>query len=177
MKKFLIIIFIVIFNSCNSYLDRGKSVRTNFLDFNYLDNFNEFIYKSKVNASADNEIYQSTNFSVNLPKKIINWKIASNEFYFEFDKKEIIYIKNEFNDESKTNNWHLQEINNHEIRNKLISYWNIRGYNEVLFDVSKKDRVSKIYTNGKTYILLYNIRQKNYEHYLDLIKSFKYLKN
>lgn len=177
MRNFFIILLIIVLTSCSTYLDRGKNIRTNFIDFNYLNTFNEFIYKSKVNASADNEIHYRTNFSINLPKKIRNWKITNNEFYFELAKKEIIYIKSGFENESKVENWHLQEINNNEIHNKLNSYWDSRGYNEDLLNISKTDRVSKVYTDGKTYILLYNIEQKNYDQYLDLIKSFKYLKN
>lgn len=173
---FIIIPLLIVISSCSTYLDRGESIHADFMDFNYSDNFNEFVYKSKVNASADNDIYYPINFSINLPKRILNWKITNNEFCFEFDKKEIIYIKSEFKNEVQTQNWRLEEITNDEIRNKLISYWDNRGYNEDLLGTTKKDRFSKIYTDGKTYILLYNIEQKHYDQYLDLIKSFKYLK-
>jgi len=47
MRRFLIYILLVMFVSCKSYLDRGKNIHTDFMDFNYLENYNQFIYKSK----------------------------------------------------------------------------------------------------------------------------------
>ncbi|WP_026706152.1 hypothetical protein [Flavobacterium soli] len=175
MKKYLIIILIIFFVSCGTYVDRGKSIHTDFVDFTYLKNYNEFVYKSKINAVADNEVYYTTNFSLNLPKNIKGWFISDNEFYFEYANKEIIYINSGYRNSDNNGNWMVREINNEEINRFLSSYWNKRKYNEDDLEHEIFGRTSKIYSDGKVTILLYNIKSKNFDKYLDLAKSFKYL--
>lgn len=176
MKKTLtIIVLLFIFNSCSSYLDRKGSVNNDFVDFKYLESYNEFIYKSKINAVADNEIYYPNHFSINLPKKLKIWQNSGTEFFFEYNNREIIYINVGFKNKGNTGNWAIQETNEDEIYTKLNSYWNKRKYNENTLKTGSLGRTSKIYSDGKVSILLYNIKEENYNHYLDLIKSFKYL--
>lgn len=176
MKKALTTLLLVMaISSCSSYLDRGGNIHTDYMEFNYMENYNEFIYKSKVNFKADNEIYYKNHFLINLPKKIKNWQISDNLFYFEYDGKEIIYINSGYKNEATVGIWKVSETNNEEIYNKLQSYWDKRKYNEVTLKAGEVDRVSKVYSDGKVFILLYNIKQENFEKYMDLLKSFKYL--
>jgi len=176
MKKALITLTLAIaISSCGSYLDRGKNIHSDSMDFNYFDNYNEFVYKSKVNAIADKEVFYTTNFSVNLPKHIKHWESSSNEFYFEYEGKEIIYLNVGYKNKVNTGSWTVQETNNDDIYTKLNSYWNKRKYSEDALKIGQAGRVSKIYSDGKVSILLYNIKQENFEKYLTLIKSFKYL--
>lgn len=161
-------------SSCCSYLDRGKNIHTDNMDFNYLENHNEFVYKSKVNAIADKEVFYTTNFSVNLPKHIKHWESSSNEFYFEYDSKEIIYLNVGYKNKGVSDSWTVRESNNDEIYTKLSSYWDKRKYSEDALKAEGVGRVSKVYSDGKVSILLYNIKQENFEKYLALVKSFQY---
>lgn len=173
-KVIFTIISVIVLSSCCSYLDKGENTHSEYMDFNYMENYNEFIYKSKVNVSADKEIYYTTHFSINLPKRIKNWQTSNNNFYFEYDNKQIIYINSGYKNRGTVGNWTIQETNNDEIYNKLSSYWNERKYNENSLKVRQSGRVSKIYSDGKATILLYNIKEENIEKYLDLVKSFSY---
>lgn len=176
MKKLITaVILSSILSSCASYLDYSNSIHTDYMDFNYLENHNEFIYKSKVNATADSEVYYTTHFSINLPKKLKNWQSSSNEFFFEYDDKEIIYINSGYKNKGDAGKWVIRETNEDEIYNKLSSYWGKRKYDENYLDASKSGRVSKVYSDGKVSILLYNIKEQNFERYLELLKSFKYI--
>ncbi|WDF61885.1 hypothetical protein PQ462_10960 [Flavobacterium sp. KACC 22758] len=176
MKKiFLTIIAVIITSSCNTYLDHGKKIHTDYMDFYYMDSYNEFIYKSKIKSTADKEIYYPTSFKVNLPKKIKNWQISSNEFYFEYDNKEIIYIYSGYKNEGSSGKWTLRETNDNEIYKRIDPYWNKRKYDEDALKNGYSGRTSKAYTDDKVIILLYNVKLENFENYLSLIKTFKYL--
>lgn len=176
MKKNLIILIVTaILYSCTPYLDYGKNIHTDYIDFNYLENYNEFIYKSKINSIADKEIYYTTHFSINIPKEIKNWESSGNTFYFEYGSKEIIYINTGYKNKQEVGGWTLREANNDEIYNMLSSYWNKKKYNENTLKKRGLKRVSKVYFDGRVSILLYNIKQENLDDYLGLIKKFKYL--
>jgi hypothetical protein len=140
-----------------------------------MENYNEFVYKSKINATADNEVYYTTRFSLNLPKKVKNWLSLSNEFYFEYGGKEIIYINAGFKNIGDGQTWMARETNNEEIYIRLNSYWIKRGYNENTLKTGQSGRISKVYSDKKVFILLYNIKRENFDNYFNLVKSFKYL--
>ncbi|MBA9073167.1 hypothetical protein GGR22_001293 [Flavobacterium gossypii] len=176
MRKILAIIIVsTLISSCGSYLDYGNDIHTEYMDFNYMEKYNEFIYKSKINASAGSKVYYTTHFSVNLPKKIKNWQSSSNEFFFEYDGKEIIYINSGYKNKGEAGKWTMRETNGDEIYKKLSSYWDKRKYDENSLNGSKSGRASKVYSDGKALILLYNVKEKNFEKYLELVKSFKYI--
>ncbi len=173
-KKYTLIIFVLLIISCKSYIDTGINIQSTHLNFNYLDNYNEFIYKSKLNTSSDKQVHYTTNFKIDLPKKIINWLILSNEFYFEYKNKQMIYIYSDYESKNVANDWVLKDTNDKEVWDSFIHYWLKIKYNEDNLKI-KRNRVSKIYTNGKVKILLLNIKEHEFDNYLKLIKSFKYI--
>ncbi len=174
-KITFIITTLLIFISCRPYLDCGKNIDNDYMNFKYGDSHNEFIYKSKIDAITDTEIYQTTHFSINLPKKIKNWKILGNKFYFEYPNKEMIYIYSGYKNKVSPEKWSERETNNSEVYNSLNSYWYEKKYNENLLATDNPKRVSKVYSDGKTLILLFNIKKDNLSSYLELVKSHKYL--
>ena len=176
MKKiFLTIVATITICSCSTYLDSGKNINTDYMDFNYMETYNEFTYKSNVNSIADKEIYYPTHFKIDLPKKIGNWQISGNEFYFEYTDKEIIYINTGFKNTSTAGSWILKETDDDEIFSILSSYWNKRNYNDDDLKLDISNQKSQLYSDGKTTILLYNIKKENFDKYLMLVKKFKYL--
>jgi len=171
MKKIILYIFFTTFYSCSTYLDVGSNIKSEKLDFIYHKDYNEFIYKSDVNSSADNEIYITTNFSEHLPKKILNWKVRGNEFYFKYSEQQSIYIKSGNMNLSNSANWTVKNADKENISKIIKDYENLKEYN---FNI-RKDRISKIYSDGRVSILLLNIKKENINNFLNLIKNFKYL--
>jgi hypothetical protein len=55
-KAVLILVILISASSCRPFLDCGESIHSDFVDFNYMENYNVFVYKSKINATADNEV-------------------------------------------------------------------------------------------------------------------------
>ena len=134
MRKILAaIIILTLISSCVLNRDHGKDIHTEYMDFNFKESHNEFIYKSKINAIADNDIYYKTHFSIKLPKNLKNWQISSNEFFFEYSGKEIIYINSGYKNKGQAGKWVIKDTNDDEIFNTLNSYWTIRKYSEENF--------------------------------------------
>lgn len=165
----------ILLNSCKTYLDVAKnSISADYMTFKYQKKYNELDYFNKINASADKEVFYTTHFTINLPKDIIYWKQFGNKFYYEYDTKQVIYLYTAYKNEGKESDvWELKNINEGSELKYLEDYWKERGYNEELLEVRKKNRVTKLYTNGKYEILLYNIKQENFSSFLDFIKTFK----
>jgi hypothetical protein len=171
MKKLIFALLLISINSCSTYIDVGNNVNSDKLDFIYLKEYNEFIYKSKINTAADSETYVTTNFSISLPKEIIKWKIRDNKFYFEYDKKQIIYIDSGYKNIGNANNWIIRDANKEDIQAFLKEYQNVSKHTMKI----KENRISKVYSDGKTSILLFNIEQNKIKSYLDLIQKFRYI--
>jgi len=173
MRKIQLLL-VIIFISCKSYLDREKSIHSDYFDFNYLKTYNEFVYKSKINSCADKEKYLTTNFKIRLPKNIKDWLISNPDFFYEYKQKQIIYIYTGYKNIGKESDWTLKYTNNEEIKDLLYKFWVKKNYH---YDnlINKPNRITRLYTNGKVKILLFNIKQKNFENFLGLVKTFKYI--
>lgn len=161
-------------SSCASYIDIPKnSINNDSMIFEYGNNENKLKYINKVNASADHEIYYTTNFTIILPKSIINWTRSNNIFFFEYEDKQIIYIYSAYKNEGKeSDNWKLLEIEPNEVENYLNNYWSKRNYDENFLYKTHRGRLSKLYTNGKYKILLYNIKTENLPGFIESAKTF-----
>ena len=167
----------IFLSSCSIYLDspHENEIRSENLDFTCLNHYNEFVYKSKINGKADGQIFYITNFSVRLPKKIKSWQQSGNAFFFEYDDKEIIYIDSGYKKQKDAGEWILNETDDDQVYNRLSSYWYKRKYRENNLKANQLGRLSRVYSDGKVTILLYNIKSRNFEKYLSLVKNFKYL--
>lgn len=160
--------------SCKVYLDNERNtINADYMSFKYGKKYNELDYFSKVNASAGTQTFYTTHFTVRLPKGIVYWKQYGNKFYYEYDSKQVIYIYSAYKNEGQeSEKWELKDIDEGSELKYLEDYWKGRNYNENFLAQRKKNRVTKLYTNGKYDILLYNIREKNFSSFLDFIKTF-----
>jgi hypothetical protein len=175
--KFFCIILLVFLVSCKVYMDGGmNNISTGYMTFDFGTYYNTLDYFSDVNAIAGNEVFYNTFFTIKLPKKLVYGVMHGNDFYFEYDSKQIIYIYNEFRNVGKDSNvWNLIDVEDEEdIYLYLDAYWiNVRGYDEDYLFKKNGSRVTKLYTNGKYKILLYNIKKRNYKLFLYYVKSFE----
>lgn len=184
-NKFKLLFVALIFVSCNTYIDLSKNegngeegISGENWNLNFLRDHNEFVYKSNISAKADEQEFEKTHFSVSLPKRMVNWTYSNStncNFFFEFDNKQIIYIYSPPKGIYKTTDWELRETTKEKIKSRLIDYWNKRNYKEAELEILKKDHMTKVYTDSRVEILLYNIDPKNFDEYKSLISSFKYL--
>jgi hypothetical protein len=174
MKYLICVLLSLMVSSCSSYIDVPKNnINNNNMVFDYGSNENTLKYVSKVNASADHDIYYTTHFSIELPKNIVNWNIGSNNFFFEYDDKQIFYIYSSYKNEGpESENWELKDIDYNEVLKYIGEYWDKRKYNENYLYNAHNGRVSKLYTNGKYKILLYNIKTANLQTFIQSAKTF-----
>ncbi len=176
MKLLFAALCLIILNSCRTYLDIEKnSVVTDYMMFKYYKGYNELDYFNKVNGIAGNEVFYTTHFTIKLPKDIVYWKQSGNKFYYEYGSKQIVYIYTAYKNEGEeSDKWELKDVEEGKEFNYLDEYWtNERKYNENYLYKRNKKRITKLYTNGKYEILLYNLKEKSYPSFFEFIKSFK----
>lgn len=174
MKYLIFFLLVLLMSSCTSYIDLPKnSINNNSMILEYGNSENKFKYINKVNVSADHELYYTTNFSIILPKGMINWTRSNNNFFFEYKDKQMIYIYSAYKNEGKeSNDWKLLEVEGNEVDNFLNNYWEKRGYKEKYLLEKHVGRISKLYTNGKYKILLYNIKTEKLSVFIRSAKTF-----
>jgi hypothetical protein len=176
MKKvFLLLLQAIILTTCCARIDKGQSIYGDSVDFVYLEDHNQFVYKSRVDAVADTEVFLTTRFRVDLPKNLKNWQGSDNVFVFEYDKKQIIYIQAAYKNKSQLRTPTIRAVDNQEIAERLSPYWEERRYHENTLKGGQPGRVSKVYSDGRVVVLLYNVRQENFDHFLRLASGLIYL--
>lgn len=171
----MILLSTLVLSSCKTYIDvTEKSIRTDYMTFRYQKKYNEFDYFSKVNGVADKEVFYKTHFTIDLPKNIVYWMMLDNKFYYEYDSKQLIYIYTSYKNQGKqSDNWELKDMDKGAEWEYFGEYWNQRGYDEKELNAANSNRITKLYTNGRYEILLYNVKEKNYNSFLGRVKSFK----
>jgi len=176
MKKvfFLVLPAILLTASC-ARIDRGQSIHGDFMDFVYLEDHNQFVYKSRVNARAGTDVFQTTRFRVDLPKNLKDWQISDNVFVFEYDRKQIIYIQAAYTNKSQLRKPTVREVDNQEIEQRLWPYWDKRKYHENTLKGGQAGRVSKVYSDGRVVVLLYNVKRENFDRFLSMTSGLTYL--
>lgn len=171
----LIILITINFISCRSYIDnRTNSFKNNHMSFEFNCDQNKFKYYSKINGRADNQIFSSYHFEIDLPKNLSNWMKINNQFYFEYDHNQIILVCIPYKEENKEEiDWKLVDLEEEKIFNYMYDYWSEMNYDDNKLNTLNLKRVNKVYTNGKYEIVLYNVKVNNFHNYLDKIKTFK----
>lgn len=84
-----------------------------------------------------------------------------------------LYIYSAYkNKGNESNDWKLLDVEPSDIENYLTNYWEKRGYREEYLLKEHVGRISKIYTNGKYKILLYNIKAEKFSTFTQSAKTF-----
>ncbi len=175
MQKIIIIFILLTLFSCKSVIDYNEndSIKASGFSFQYNKDHNKFLYYNNINGVAENQIFYNTHFEIKLPKGIINWSARRHDFIFEYNNKQIIYVYVPYKNEGiESNHWELKDIDYHDALN-LGEYWEERKYKENHLYKEHPKRISKIYTNGKYIIMLYNIKDINYPKFVQSVKTFK----
>jgi hypothetical protein len=176
MKKvFLLLMPAILLTASCARIDRGQNIHAEFMDFVYLEDHNQFVYKSRVNAVADTEVFLTTRFRVDLPKNLKHWQSSDNEFVFEYDSKQIIYIEVAYTNKSQLRKPTIRDVDTQEIEERLRSYWDERKYPKTTLKGRRAGRVSKVYSDGRVVVLLYNVKQEYFDRFLSLTSGLTYL--
>ena len=166
MKKgvILLTLVLIILSSCRSYIDIPRnSISKDYLIFKYENDYNNFIFSDKVNIVADKDVSITTHFNIRLPKKIIYWMRLGNRFFFEYSTGQLICVYSSYaNKEGHGDEWKLFEPKENDEFNYLDEYFEkkVKGNKR---KNRKAGRITKVYTNSKYEILLYNIKKENFK--------------
>ena len=183
MKIFFVILIILLFSSCRTYIDNESDIIRDNFDSVYghlyaKDIYNEYVYINKIGLRADKEVFYPRHYKLKLPKGIVKFyaQISENYTCIEYPSKQIICIKAKYlNDNVKEDQWKLINPDEETMEKMLSDYWEEKNYN---FDNirARNHRITKLYTNGIFSILLYNIKEKNFDHFLYMVKSIEEIK-
>lgn len=174
MRNYIMLICLL-FLSCASFVD-VENERNDYFELLSFDDYNIFKKINQVGVSMDTVRYDRKDFEVKLPKNIIYYKTGTYNI-FEYSSKQIIVITSGEGKSKESTDWKFKKDISDDILNFLDKYWTGKGYNFNYLEKSKKGRVSKIYSNQNTNILLFNIKDDNFEHFYNYVKKFKYLSN
>jgi len=169
------VLIIIGCTSCKSYVDvQNNSFENDQMSFQFNCEQNNFKYYSNIKGRADDELFSSEHFEIDLPKNLNNWMGINNQFYFEYDHNQIILVYVPYKEEKKEEvAWELVDLAEEKIVDYMYDYWSQMNYNDNKLNELHLNRVNKVYTNGRYEIVLYNIKEKNFQHYLDQVKYFK----
>ena len=102
--------------------------------------------------------------------------ISGGNYIFEFNHNQIIVINAGYSNYNKKSDiWILKNSDIYESYAFLNGYWKDKDYEKMIIYKADSKNAAKIYTNGEVKILLFNIRNDDFDDYLQTIKSFKYL--
>lgn len=171
MKKTLFLFLVLSFSSCKTYIDSnvlGNKISNNSITIQYFEDYNILKSNDKIGVVSDKEVSYPQLFKLKIPKKIKRFKIIDKVFCIEYNSKQVIYIDAGFkNKVVNLENWKLIDVNDEVFDSYSNNYFSIEK-------ITSKKRLTKLYTDGKTKILLMNIKIENFDNYLKLIKTFKY---
>ncbi len=194
---FLLFIVTILSTSCTSYFD-SVGFKNDYLEFIPMKRKNVFKQIKTIPDVADKEYYYYYNFEIDLPKKIKTFSTFGRSIIFEYSSEQIILIHygvkeivnhgKKIREFSMNEHWNFKDFYydddsrdytySSQIDFDLYTYWDDKGYNvNYLEEEQNSKRISKLYTDGNSTIVLYNIKKKNIKKYQNKIKSFRYLRD
>ncbi len=180
MKHYIIIFLIFFINIFLADLSGQNDIK--FKQEIYIENKDTCIFFKfipNITYTRDNEIYKPKSFEINLPKKIKFWEaINSSNFGIYYKSKQVIFINTDLENCSNNKSDSIYTPSEKEIEYLITTIFETsrekrRDIKEIPFLKCRKHQIIK---RQRITILLYNIKNKNYDNYLKLIKTFKELK-
>ena len=177
MRNTVFIIIIGFFlHSCSSiYLDKKElNYKGKCYHFESYETYNVFRKVCPVNGWAEGVLIRKY-YEIRLPKNIVYFQTGTEDI-FEYPSKQIIYIYNCFTKKPYENEdeWIFRDATFRDVEN-LYDYWERRGYHINSLENFNNKRISKVYSDGCTTILLFNIKPNNYKAFKNLILTYKYI--
>lgn len=148
------------------------------MSFNDIQNHYDFEWKYGIPYSADSEIYYPLYFKVSLPDDLKQVYYEATYNIFKYPNNQYMLIE-QSRSQSKTisDTPKFESVDVKTIDAIGHSYQEFYQIKILQKSKLKKDRTSKVYSNGITKILFYNIKDENIETFTDKVQTFKYKGN
>lgn len=182
MKKFFFTIVILInLISCKSTqevdLYDKKIASSNLFEVFSKENYDLLRYIDQMHVTADKDEYIPQNYEIRIPKGWKRINITSNRVYLNYGKKQVIVIDGGYiNTKKSINSWKEMDIDFPEKSSLLHSYFNDLGYDPKLISREKKNTKTKILTDNRIKVLLFNIKNKDFKAFVGVLnEGVKYI--
>lgn len=180
-KLLISLSLLTILTSCSEYkyIDNPKSGNSiDYKDFGFKqsENYNTFYSRKKIGMSADNQTTYYQHYDINVPKNIKNWQYFNTEFLIEYDDKQIISInpgieiKNE-----KITDWKVLDDNGNLLSGISDFYRTVHKKRWDYLAKVKSGRITKIFNDGHSTIILFNIKKENVVEFSNIKNTLKYI--
>jgi len=179
-KTLFFLLFIIAITSCSGYkyIDNpkfGDSIDYKDFGFKQFENYNTFYSRKKIGMSAGNQISYYQHYDINVPKNIKKWLYYSTEFFIEYENGQIISInpEREIKDE-KITDW-KELVEDPDLSGISDYYKNIHKKRWDYYAKTKSGRITKIYYDGHSTIILFNIKKENELEFSNIKNTLKYI--
>jgi hypothetical protein len=175
----LIISLIFLFSCGSNHIDKIENENViNYGDFGFRINktYNHFYSRVKIKLKADSDVSYYQHYDIRVPKNIKKWLYSGTTFIIEYDDGQIISIDAETEiEKEKITAW--KEIPENEdllsdISNDYTSQYKKR------WDYSaktKKNRTTKVYNDGHSTLIIFNIKKENVKEFSAVKNSLEYI--
>lgn len=180
-KSFLILPLILLFCCCSSHIDATEAgTIINYGDFGFKINksHNLFYSRVKIGMKADREVRYHEHFDIKVPKKIKKWLYSGTAFIMEFDNGQIVCIDAETEiEEEKITDW-IEIPEDDDLLYKISNYYtSVHGKRWDYLVKTKSKRYTKIFNDGHSTIILFNIKKENLNEFITIKNSLVYIES
>jgi hypothetical protein len=160
---------------CSTFKLESNKRDNNTTHFEEFNDFLLFKFRTNIVLKKDMEILKPTPFDLNLPKKIRYWEVInSSNFGFYYNQDQVVFVttvsSNKLTKGDKVyipQNKEIEDLINDDLATSGNHKWDIKNI------AIKQGRKNLLIIDGETKIFLFNIKEKNFEYFLKLVKSYK----
>ncbi|MDL2231894.1 hypothetical protein LJB85_04090 [Porphyromonadaceae bacterium OttesenSCG-928-L07] len=186
MRNKIILLLVLLFNAISSIGQKVEKVETD-SSIIFQNNVDYWLFTVKsVESKLDTERYQSLSFKIKLPNVHGYWGGSFYSFFYFFYKyNQVIFLqtplfKDTFGNDTTyiPSNKEIETImNNGGLITKGSSKWlqksqKVLDKRDTAFDAKRKDLLIR---KDGSIILLFNIRERDFDHFHNLVQSFTVL--
>ena len=150
------------------------NVNDDFLKLALVTDGIQLSYINQMHAVADKDVYYQQHFQAVIPKKIKTWIVTSPVVQIEYDDAQVVIIDPGYKSQLQIYPWTIIEDDT-KLRNYVYNFYRRKNKNWDYDQDFANDRIYKHYVDGKTNIILFNVKKKNAQKFENVIKSFTYI--
>lgn len=180
LKLLISLSLLTILTSCSEYkyIDNpkfGDNIDYNDFGFKQFQNHNTFYSRHKIGMRAGNQTSYYQHYDINVPKNIKKWWYYGTEFFIEYENRQIISINpGEEIKDNKITDW-KELVENPDLSCISDYYKNIHKKRWDYYAKIKSGRITKIYSDGHSTIILFNIKKENELEFSNIKNTLKYI--
>jgi hypothetical protein len=171
MNRIILLILLVV----NVPLIAQKHDGMDSLEFVINEKYTEFKYRERVGFRAEEEVYLPINFDIKLPNGILDWNASYfSNFVFVYDDDQVIFLSTDiFKERPTADTAYSMDCSSvyHILESDFTKFTN-EQYNNYQYLIDN-ERVNFVIYKNRSVILLFNIKDENFDKFKELVISYE----